>query len=580
MGLIDRYRNRISGKEEIVSDDDFQFKIKLWFPFSVAVGLAIGAAMSLFLVFTVAVATVLQGLPFVLATGLGGTIVILLAYYGIEDPQKNGISYVILSKHQEKEIEGTMGGKKFLSSGIALGSGLPMGREGPALIIGSAIANYFAKLFKLPKQAISRTITIGSAASTGALFQAPLGSAIFAAEVPYKEDSDEPMMMAAFLASITAAVFAQVIISLINQFVFPISLLSFQVSEDPLLEVTVTTSILAFVFGIGVGLVGRGFIWIFYKYTDHVLEKQTLLRRLWIGLAITLTILVLQELLFEIRGVHHSFSKLMSDLIEQADTSLLPFLFGFLLIQIFATTAIVGAGFPGGIFAPSLIVGGVCGIIFSLALGSADISAIAAWAIVGMSASHAATTKTPIASVLLILEITGLPKLIIPIVLANLAAYIVSGGHSLYRGQLASRDAKILAELANFEPTEMFTIEQVMTPRSKVVYVTPEMVIKNIKQMLIESGKRDFPVVEDNKVVGMLHLEELDTVNPDDTVSKHIDRTGVTLDPSMDGKTALFEMINVDVERAAVVNDEQELLGIVSLGDILQGRQKLEEKRS
>jgi CIC family chloride channel protein len=270
------------------------------------------------------------------------------------------------------------------------------------------------------------------------------------------------------------------------------------------------------------------------------------------------------------------------ELIKDADKQLIPILVLAIIIEIIATTAIIGAGFPAGIFGPSLFIGAQTGILFAIIINTTSVIEITAWAIVAMSASHAATTKTPVASVILILEITGLPNLIIPMVLANIAAYITSGPRSLYRGQLRSRDSKIMAELKNYDQHEGFLVEQVMTSKENVVCALPNMSLLELKQIITESSKRDFPIItskNDYTIEGIISEDTIVQLTPEEIQSMSVlDMMGkkvITVTGEMTGKEALQLMLEHDVERAPVIDKNNQLLGIVSLGDIIRGHVKL-----
>ncbi|MHA2250187.1 MAG: chloride channel protein, partial [Candidatus Kariarchaeaceae archaeon] len=443
--------NRILSLGKISDEDRFEAHIKQWIPLALLIGIIVGFLMSAFYIVILLIAKALSYLSYpLIGMAVAGIIIAILVFVNFENPNENGITYVISQRHQEKPIPPEVGAKKFVNSAITIGSGLPVGREGPALIIGSAIATKIASWGNVPEEYQHQAITLGSAASTGALFQAPFGSAIFAAEVPYKEDSDEPMLMAAFLASVSAAVTAKSIISLVNSKITEITLDIFHLGAAEL-NVNVYNSVLAILLGIIAGLIGRFFIEFYYNYTDRFIQRFKKHIQILIGLSIALLVISVGVILipdFYITEGITSFD-VISEFITDAmnDDLKITILFIAIIIEIVATTAIIGSGFPGGIFGPSLSIGAQSGIIFAILLNVNDPVIITAWAIVGMSSMHAATTKTPVASVLLILEITGLPNLIIPMVLANISAYIVSGPKSLYRGQLRSRDAKLMGEL-------------------------------------------------------------------------------------------------------------------------------------
>jgi CIC family chloride channel protein len=568
-----------------ISDKDrFETHIRQWIPLALIIGLVVGAVMSLFYFVIFGITEVLLSLfhP-ILALVIGGLLVITLVYTGVEDTDKNGISYVISKRHQEETVPIDVGGKKFLSSAITIGSGFPAGREGPALIIGSAIASKIASWSNIPENYHHQAITLGSAASTGALFQAPFGAAIFSAEVPYKEDSDEPMLMAAFLSSVIAAVTASTLIKLLSNTINEVSLEIFHIGNASL-DVNFYNAVLAVILGIFVGIVGRLFIELYYLFTDRLINQYEQLQKVLIGFTIGLVMITFGIISVSNYYISEEVSPFESvvELIKDADKQLIPILALAIIIEIIATTAIIGAGFPAGIFGPSLFIGAQTGILFAIIINTTSVIEITAWAIVAMSASHAATTKTPVASVILILEITGLPNLIIPMVLANIAAYITSGPRSLYRGQLRSRDSKIMAELKNYDQHEGFLVEQVMTSKENVVCALPNMSLLELKQIITESSKRDFPIItskNDYTIEGIISEDTIVQLTPEEIQSMSVlDMMGkkvITVTGEMTGKEALQLMLEHDVERAPVIDKNNQLLGIVSLGDIIRGHVKL-----
>lgn len=514
---------------------------------------------------------------------IGGIVITILSYTRFESRDENGITYVIKKRHQEETVPLDVGAKKFINSSIVVGTGLPVGREAPALLIGSAIASKIVKLAKIPEDFQYQAITLGGAASTGALFQAPFGAAVFSAEIPFKEDLDSNMLVAAFLSSVIAAFTAGTIIRTIGD-QFSIFNLDLFLIGDAFLTLSVKNILLAVLLGMIAGIIGRGFIDFYYFYSDRVISRFEPHRQILYGLIGTLVVIYIGILLvgdlYITRGTS-SFEGIR-EFTEDPKRSLLRTLFIVIIIQILATTLIIGSGYPGGIFAPSLAIGALTGIAFSILLGSTDTMTVTAWSIIGMSAGHAATTKTPIASVLLILEITGLPDLIIPLVLANISSYVVSGHRSLYKGQIRSRNAAVFKELKEYDQHEGFTVQEVMTELRNVFYVQPTTSIFDMKRMLEESSKRDFPVIAgelDYHVVGMITEYDImksavdDELQVDQVMTKKV----VSVKSTMTGKEALAMMLDFDIERAPVVDDEDYLIGIVSIRDIVRGHQTLIE---
>ncbi len=569
---LDRLRSNLISEEK-----EFGDHIRKWFPISVLIGIVVGFAMTLFTIFISFIAWLMGGIFPLLAMLIGGGLIILLVRWGIEDTETNGITYVIGRKHQRKGVPLEQS-SEFLAAGLSIGSGLPVGREAPALIIGSALATRIASWRGIGEDEIDEAITVGSAAATGALFQAPFGSAVFAAEVPYKEDSDEPILMVSFLASVVAAVTLRTLITIVNELGFIVDLHIFRIGEA-FLEVNILNSLLAFLLGLLIGLMGRGVVDVFYRYQKQMKRRFAEQQRLLIGLLLSLLSLAMGLLLIEdfylAEGIS-SFDQISNFIGGDSDNYLL-ILFGAMVIQIIATVAIIAVGFPGGIFSPTLSVGAISGLIFADVLGITELAQVTAFAIVGMSASHAAFTKTPIASILLVLEITNMPSLIIPLILANIAAYVVSGHRSLYEGQMRSRDATLLKQLAQYDQFTEVTIEAIMTPDEKVIFATPNTLLQEILERAENTGKRTFPVLEDKKVVGIISYNDINKgiENGKTEVKEAMTKDVVKVHKDMDAREALSRFLAKDVERVPVVDENNILQGIVTLHDILLGHEKL-----
>ncbi|MCE7734757.1 MAG: chloride channel protein [Candidatus Heimdallarchaeota archaeon] len=568
-------------------EENFENHIRQWFPIALLIGFVVGIIMSLFHMVIVIFSRILLEINPLIIMSIAAVGIVLLNRIDFENPKENGISYIITKRHQEETIPLEVGGKKFVSSGIVLGSGMPVGREGPALIIGSAIASKIVEIAKVPEEFRHQAITLGSAASTGALFQAPFGSAVFSAEYPYKEDSDHTMIMAAFLSSVVAAVTASTLIKFVDKsklFDFSFHIID---RSNAYLEANFQIAFLALLLGVITGLIGRLFIAIYYIYIDQMTKRYTIQQQLIYGYLIFFLFIAVGSFVISdfyiMKGVT-PFDEI-EILIDNSSTIKNQTLIFMIIIQILATTALLGSGYPGGIFAPSLFVGALTGLLFSIVLGFNEPTEVAAWAIIGMSGAHAATTKTPIASVLLILEITGLPNLIIPMVLVNISSYIVSGHRSLYKGQLRSRDAAILSHLKQYDQHEGFTVGDIMTKVENIIYFHPESTTEEVISKFEQSGKRDFPVVnsiEDLIVKGMVFEEEILKVQTEDIeyiVEDYMETKYPRISKDMTGKEALTIMLDADIERVPVTDDDNRLIGLVSIGDIIRGHQTLMEIR-
>ncbi len=434
----------------------------------------------------------------------GGIVCSIFLYYGFNEVRSAGISYIVEHKHSNEEIPNHTIPTKFLASSAALGTGLPAGREGPAVVIGGALSYFLCEKLNFSPQDINRAILIGSAAATTATFQAPLGGSIFAAEVPYKQDADLSLFMPAVFASIIAFLTYWGIFEWI--FEKDPRLLHISISES--FDITSEHLIQAVILGICCGIIGIGFATFFQFFKIFIREymkKQEYLTPI-IGVILAAIIVGCFALLQDDYSLAGSGFETL-DLLDQNKDELELFTILLLLFgMILATSFAVGGGNSGGVFGPSLVVGALTGIAFSILLGVEEHSTV--FMVMGMAASHTSVTKTPIASVVLILEISGVPPdLIIFMALANLSAYLVSGEKSLYSGQLVSREEKIRRELDSLDHIDDIYVSDVMTKEVRVFY--PEMPLIDVKISFQATKLHSIPVLERQNLVGILAVDDL-----------------------------------------------------------------------
>ncbi|MDH5403114.1 MAG: chloride channel protein [Candidatus Heimdallarchaeota archaeon] len=552
---------------------EFEERLKQWIPVAMIIGIVIGIAMTIFFLFTHFIRYILSFFSPIISMLIGGLIIAFLVKTGFENPNENGINFVISKKHKGQQIP-IRDATDFISAGIAIGSGLPVGREGPSLIIGSAIAGKITSFSEVKKGNMHQAITIGSAAATGALFQAPFGSAVFAAEVPYKEDIDAPLLLVSFISSVLSAITFKLITTYISDNYVKLHTSFFDVGPTKF-DITPITTIQTILFGIVAGLLGKGFIWFFYKYKNLIFYKFGNVTKILIGLSVTISTITLGTIIFpDLLFVtkNESFSS-VEEYLYNANYNILPVLLLVLLIQIVATTGVIAVGFPGGIFGPTLSIGAISGMMFAIAFGYSEFEEITAWAVIGMSAMHGATTKTPIASILLVLEITGLPPLIIPLIIVNIISHVVSGPESLYEGQLMGRDIRIIQQLQKYDQLDELEVKKIMTPKELVISFDGNCELTGIAKIITDAKKRTFPVIDDsNKVIGVISLSDvnLGIKEGKNCIYEVMTKDVIYLTSNISGKEAMYIMLDNDVERAPVIEFDGSLLGFLTMNDIIR----------
>ncbi|MGC8822325.1 MAG: chloride channel protein, partial [Desulfurella sp.] len=142
-------------------------------------------------------------LIFLIIITAGGFLSGLVLY--IFNDKESGVNKIIKYFHHKSTIRPKSAIVKLFASSIALGSGFAGGREGPAAEIGASIGSFLGNVFNLSNKEKRMLMVSGLAAGIGAIFRAPMGAAIFATEVLYKEaDFEYEALMASAISSITA----------------------------------------------------------------------------------------------------------------------------------------------------------------------------------------------------------------------------------------------------------------------------------------------------------------------------------------------------------------------------------------
>ncbi|MEM3833382.1 MAG: chloride channel protein [Thermoprotei archaeon] len=372
----------------------------------------------------------------VLIPAIGGLIVGFIVYSLDPEVEGDGTDAVIDAFHNKGgEIKGRVPIIKAIASAITIGSGGSAGREGPIMQIGGGIASFLASHIKLGERERREMMICGAAAGLGAIFKAPLGGAIFAMEVLYRRDFEIEAMIPATISSVVSyAVFSS----------FP------NIGWRPIFETheynfNPYELIFYALLGIASAIFGIFYVRIFYG-TRNLFRYLRIPRHIKpaIGGAIVGCIAFLigyflpkEKVLDGVLGMGYGVVQLT--IYEQ-----LP-LFVLLLIailKIFSTSFTVGSGGSGGLFAPSLVIGamfgGFFGGIFHLFFPTI-ITQPSAFALVGMAAFFGGIANVPLASMIMVTEMTGSYSLLAPLMISTAIAYALTWRWSIYEKQVRTR---------------------------------------------------------------------------------------------------------------------------------------------
>jgi CIC family chloride channel protein len=359
---------------------------------------------------------------------IGGLATGLIVFGLAPEAEGHGTDAVLRSFHH-------LGGRirrrvpivKAIASAITIGSGGSAGREGPIAQIGAGFGSFLADLVRLKEDERRVMMMAGVAGGIGSIFRAPLGAALFAAEILYSNPEFEPeVLIPALIASLTGFT----VYSAYSGWGLLFDVAPINYHEPVELPLYVLLGVLC-------ALAGAVYPKVFYGVRDRLFRPLPLPRFLKPALGALVVGLI---------GVFFpaSLGKGYGYIQEAIRGGYGPwFLLALAGIKIVTTSFTISSGGSGGVFGPAIVIGGALGGAFGQAAG-ALVPGLApppvACIMVGMGGFFAGVAKVPFASVIMVTEMTGSYGLLVPALLVAAIAYLVlPRSVRLYENQVPGR---------------------------------------------------------------------------------------------------------------------------------------------
>jgi len=418
---------------------------------------------------------------------ISGLVVGWLVQTFAPEAEGHGTDAVIEAYHRQRAtIRHRVVPVKLLASMLTIGSGGSAGREGPVAQVGAGFASYLADLFRLPMHDRRVLVVAGVAAGIGGMFRAPLGGALFAIEVLYSQNEYES-------EALVPSLIASIVSYVVNASLTGWGVL-FRTNPPPFVR---PAQLLAYlVLGIGLALIGVVYVKVFYGARDAVFRRLPVPR--WVTPAIGTTLLaVMAMFLPQVMGGGYGWIQLTLD-----DRLSLTLLLLLLPAKLLATTFTISSGGSGGVFAPSLMIGGLAGAIFAK-VAERVMPAIApppsACVLVGMGAFFAGVAKVPIAALIMVAEMSGSYSLLVPMMLVSSVTFLLTRGANLYEAQVPGRvDSPAHVGEFQVDVLEQLAVRDVLNPATEIVTVRPGMPFEAVLDIVASSAQAAFPVVADD----------------------------------------------------------------------------------
>ncbi|MFM5981067.1 MAG: chloride channel protein [Sphaerospermopsis kisseleviana] len=446
---------------------------------------------------------------------------------------------------------------KLLSAIIALGSGITLGRQGPTVQVGAGLAAGMSRTFPTSPEHRRQMIAAGAGAGLSAAFNAPIAGVLFIIEELLQDLSGLTLgtaIIACFIGGVISRLLGGGSLQLNLELMDYSS--QFSLQEIPIfLLLGVLAGLLGAVFNHGL---------IFSIKTYRRLHISLSLRVALAGLISGLIVALLPEYYRDNAGLREYMIASQPNLL----LAIITFISQFIL-----TLIAFGSGAPGGLFAPSLILGSCLGHIVGVCefqlwgFGSPTTYALA-----GMGGFFSAVSKVPITAIVIIFEMTTDFNLVLPLMIVSVTSYLVADQvlpGSLYEKLLLLNGIKLQKNAPIEGVLTELTAKDVMQQR--VETLEAEMSIEESIQAFSRSHHRGFPVVEKNQLVGIITQSDIQNIYPfRHTVLREImTPKPITVKPTQTLSDVLYLLDRYQISRLPVV-EKQKLIGIITRADIIR----------
>jgi len=499
---------------------------------------------------------------------LGGLLVGLIVHFLAREAKGHGVPEVMTSLAlYGGRIRKRVALVKIMASAICIGSGGSSGREGPMVQIGSSIGSTIGQFFKVTMMEQRTMVGCGAAAGIAATFNAPIAGVLFALEIiigDFGLASFSPVV----LSSVTATAISRYYFGDLPAFIIP------QYELASLWEFCVYPFL-----GVACAVAAVAFVVILYKAEDtfEVMKMPDWIKPALGGFLLGLILLKFPQAF----GVGYGAMN-MALHNEIAGWTLLALVF----VKIAATSCTLGSGGSGGIFAPSLFIGAMAGGFFGWAAGNVFpqiVASPAAYALVGMGGVVAGATHAPITAILIIFEMTGDYKIILPMMITCIVSTMVAQGiksGSIYTIKLRRRGIDIAGGL---EQNILRTMLVRRYMRNDVVTVPEGMPLSGLIETFKSEDASYLHVIgADSQLTGIISFRDIRGLLEEEGLEHLViandvaTRNPVTVSPSDNIQHAMKLMSQWGISQLPVVNGtgKNTVVGVLRQKDVVAAYDK------
>lgn len=510
----------------------------------------------------------------------GGLLSGWLVYTFAPEAEGHGTDGAIEAFHQKRgNVTFKVAIVKTLASAITLGTAGSGGREGPIAQIGAALGSNLGQRLNLSARDRRILLAAGMGAGVGAIFRAPLAGAIFAGEIMYRDaDLESDVIVPTAISSIVAYSIYGLFLPTSLTFSHVFSGLESYAMESllELLPYGVMSLVLA--------VVGIAYIKCFYGVHDlfrkvpgppHIRPAIGAGLTGVVGIALYYSFGQNPQVLAVLATGYGTLQTALKSPEEIAISVLL--LVGF--FKILTTSLTISSGGSGGVFGPSMVIGGCIGVATgklvqplwqNMQWGTISPGA---FGVVGMAGFFAGIARAPISTIIMVSEMTGSYQLLLPTMWVSTLCFLLCSRTTLYKKQLHTR-LESPAHRGDFliDVLEGITVEDVYRRDREIESVPEAMPLAKIVKVLSRTHQHYFPVVDaEGRMVGIFSSDDVRSYIYDETIWQLADAADVmkstflSVTPEDDLNVAIqkFTALNIDELPVLDPQDSGKLLGML-----------------
>jgi H+/Cl- antiporter ClcA len=453
---------------------------------------------------------------------------------------------------------------KIIASALTIGSGGSGGREGPTAQISAGFGSLLARVLDLSPEDGRIAVSIGVGSGIGAIFGAPLGGAVLAADIVYRDDFETSALVPGIFSSVIAyAIFGAVFgyqplfATPGYHFTHPVQLLWFAV------------------LGVIAGFLGLGYSKTFYGITalSRYLPFTRKLRPAVGGLCVGLMALALPQVL----GTGYGW--VQKGLSGQLIHTPLIIILALPLARILATSLSIGTGGSGGVFGPGMVIGAFTGLavwrlLEPIAPGVGH--SPAPFVVVGMMALFGGIARAPLAVMLMVAEMTGSISIVAPAMVAvAISTFIVRNfDDSIYRSQLRSRADSAASRMQSGLPLLAAIPVGTAAAEPRVVLRAGSRAAAALAA-LDAAGVPGAPVTDEGGTyLGTVSRDRLARAvagDGDALLDASLDATATTVAATATLKVGIDALVQAGGHWVTITDDRRRVTGILSVGAVVRG---------